>query len=81
MSAMFELCRLRCEYAELHAPSSFGLDELLIIENLLIFFAKKPPKIVLWMHTCHVKLTKKTLVATTIHCELDWITKEIKGKA
>jgi len=27
---MFELCCLRCEYAELHAPSSFGLDKLLI---------------------------------------------------
>jgi len=27
---MFELCHLRCEYAELHAPSSFGLDELLV---------------------------------------------------
>jgi len=27
---MFELCRLRCEYAELHVPSSFGLDELLM---------------------------------------------------
>jgi len=27
---MFELYRLRCEYAELHAPSSFGLDELLV---------------------------------------------------
>ena len=31
MSAMFELCCLHCEYAELHAPSSFGLDELLTI--------------------------------------------------
>ena len=29
MSAMFELCRLRCEYAKLHALSSFRLDELL----------------------------------------------------
>jgi len=27
---MFELCRLRCERAELHAPSSSGLDELLV---------------------------------------------------
>ena len=31
MSAMFEFCCLRCEYAELHAPSSYGLDELLIV--------------------------------------------------
>jgi len=30
---MFELCRLRCEYAELHAPSSFGLDELLLCDT------------------------------------------------
>ena len=29
MYIMFEFCRLRCEYAELHAPSSFGLNELL----------------------------------------------------
>jgi len=28
---MFEIRRLYCEYAELHAPSSSGLDELLII--------------------------------------------------
>jgi len=28
---MFELYRLRCEYVELHAPSSFGLDELLVM--------------------------------------------------
>jgi len=27
---MLEFCRLRCDYAELHAPSSFGLDELLV---------------------------------------------------
>ena len=26
---MFEFCRLRCKYVELHAPSSFELDELL----------------------------------------------------
>ena len=31
MSAMFEFCCLRCEYAELHAPSSYGLDELLVV--------------------------------------------------
>ena len=30
---MFELCHLRCEYVELHAPSSFGLDELLLLYN------------------------------------------------
>jgi len=30
---MFEFCRLRCGYAELHAPSSFGLDELLLWHN------------------------------------------------
>ena len=31
MSAMFEFCCLRCEYAELHAPSSYRLDEFLIL--------------------------------------------------
>ena len=35
---MFKLCRLRCEYAELHAPSSFGLNELLIINTDYIVF-------------------------------------------
>jgi len=30
MSGMFELCRLRCKHVELHASSSFGLNELLI---------------------------------------------------
>ena len=30
MSAKFELCHLHCEYVELHAPLSFGLDEHLI---------------------------------------------------
>ena len=34
MSAMFEFCCLRCEYAELHAPSSYGLDELLILSTV-----------------------------------------------
>jgi len=28
MSTMFEFCHLGCEYVELHAPLSFGLDEL-----------------------------------------------------
>jgi len=27
---MFQFCRSSCEYVELHAPSSFGLDELLV---------------------------------------------------
>ena len=31
---MFKLCRLRCEYMKLHAPSSFRLDELLLTSNL-----------------------------------------------
>jgi len=30
ISATFEFCCLRCECAELHAPSSSGLDELLV---------------------------------------------------
>jgi len=37
---MFEFRRLYCEYAELHAPSSSGLDELLLplkILNVIIF--------------------------------------------
>ena len=28
---MFEFYCLSCEYAELHAPSSYGLDELLFL--------------------------------------------------
>ena len=28
---MFEFCHLRCEYAELHVPLPFGLNELLTI--------------------------------------------------
>jgi len=35
---MFELCRLRCEYAELHAPSSFGLDELLVKWSAIVLY-------------------------------------------
>ena len=37
MSAMFEFCCLRCEYAELHAPSSYGLDELLILRICILW--------------------------------------------
>ena len=38
---MFELCRLCCEHAELHAPSSFGLDEFMIraLTVLLEYFS------------------------------------------
>ena len=37
MLAMFEFCCLCCEYAELHAPSSYGLYELLVKCTKFIF--------------------------------------------
>ena len=42
MSAMFELCRLHCEYAELHAPSSFRLDELQLLSSVFYCYDLKP---------------------------------------
>ena len=43
---MFKLCCLCCEYAELHAPSSFGLNELLeIISHFLGSYGYKYMKI------------------------------------
>ena len=39
MSAMFELCRLRCEYGELHAPLSFRLDDIIVYCNYCLVCA------------------------------------------
>jgi len=42
---VFEFCRLRCVCAELHAPSSSGLDELLVgLSTKLVAVLEEKPE-------------------------------------